>query len=204
MGWRPGARLFGTWVLSGCWWHMCRWSPILGSREVRWLTAQPLAVAVSPRSSSLILRPVLVSPRVPGPSEARVPLSSAQLGLQIRSEARRRRAAQPPRPTPGPLARPARPSSRPATGAPGRRRYHPFLARHFLPAQSAVSAHLGAGAQPSALPLFFAPCLGVRNLDVAVLITLCILNDWGHTSRSSYYPCLLPCSFSHGCSLVLF
>lgn len=132
---------------------------------------------------------LFLCPRVPGPDEAHVPLSSAQLGLQIRSEARRRRAARPPRPTPGPLARP---SSRPATGAPGRRRYHPFLARHFLPAQSAVSAHLGAGAQPSALPLF-APCLGVRNLDVAELITLCILNDWGHTSRSSYYPsCLLP------------
>lgn len=75
-----------------------------------------------------------------------------------RGQAETRGAARPPRPTPGPLARLPRPSSRPATGAPGRRRYHPFLARHFLPAQPAVPAHLRAGSQPSALPLF-ARCL---------------------------------------------
>lgn len=57
-GWHLGARL-----LSGCWWRLHRCSPILGSREGRWPTDPPRAVAVSPGRSSLILRPVLVSPR---------------------------------------------------------------------------------------------------------------------------------------------
>lgn len=91
LGWRPGARLFGIWILSGC--RMRRSSPILGSREVRWPTAQQRVVAVSPHRSSHILRPVLVSPRS-GPRRGARTLSSAQLGLQIPSEVRRRRAAR--------------------------------------------------------------------------------------------------------------
>lgn len=65
---------------------------------------------VVPASSS----DLSLCPHVPGPGEARVPGAPRQSGRQIRSEARRGRAAQPARPTPGPLARPPRPSSRPA------------------------------------------------------------------------------------------
>lgn len=104
-----------------------------GSREGSRLTAQPRAVAVFYVVPASSLRAVLVSPRS-GPRRGPRTLSPAQAGLQLRSETRRRRATRPPNTDSGAVSAPAAPLL-PARHpeAPARRRYHPFLARHFLP-----------------------------------------------------------------------
>lgn len=186
MGWRPGARLFGIWILSGCRWRMRRSSRILGSREVRWPTAQPRVVAVSPSRSSHILRPVLVSPRS-GPRRGPRTLSSPQLGLQIPSEVRRRRAARPPRPTPGPLARLPLLSARHRGSRPAPL---PPLSGSSFPPRSAR----GAGTPPCWIPTKCSSSSVCRCLKPC-LITLCILNDWGHSSLSSYLSIPPPLNF---------